>query len=327
MIGWSFTVPKGRRTFHHLAVFVLTTASIAYFSMASDLGATPVVVEFYDFPFTRQIWYARYIQWFITTPCLLLMLVLVTGLPLSDIIALIFFGLVMVVSFLIGALIPSSYKWGYFAFGCASLIYVWWMLIGPALKSSRSLGPEFRKAYVGSAIYLASIWTLYPISWGLSEGGNRITPTSEMIFYGILDLLTKPVFCFFHVWMVSRLDYSRLQLQSGKFSEGYGSSPFTPITSHGTHGTHDTLHNNGAANGVHAGMHEKGGRGSVGAPNVEGGLGTGIHGGVTNSPHEGAGVHNDVSGLNNRGTHNVGSGAAPALAHPGASDATVRPTV
>lgn len=38
--------PIGARTFHHLGSALCFTASIAYFSMASDLGATPVVVEF-----------------------------------------------------------------------------------------------------------------------------------------------------------------------------------------------------------------------------------------------------------------------------------------
>ena len=37
------------------------------------------------------------------------------------------------------------------------------------------------------------LWFLYPIAWGLSEGGNVIHPDSEAIFYGVLDILAKPV--------------------------------------------------------------------------------------------------------------------------------------
>jgi bacteriorhodopsin len=44
--------------------------------------------------------------------------------------------------------------------------------------------------------YTAFIWLLYPICWGPSEGLNAITVTSEMIFYGILDVFTRPVFLF-----------------------------------------------------------------------------------------------------------------------------------
>jgi len=220
MMAWAWSLPKGRRTFHHCAVIILTTASIAYFSMASNLGYTPIEVEYYNVPLTRQIWYVRYIDWVITTPALLLTLVLATGLPLSDIMALIFFDLVMIITGLVGSLVVSSYKWGYFAFGCAALVYIWYILLVPALRSATLLGPDFKKAFMFSAIYLSALWTLYPVAWGLADGGNRITPTSEMIFYGILDILAKPVFTAVHLYMISRLDYTKLQLQSGKFSEG-----------------------------------------------------------------------------------------------------------
>jgi len=220
MLAWTFIVPKGRRTFHYLSVFILTTASIAYFAMASDLGGTPIPVEYRDVPYTRSIWYARYIDWTITTPCLLLELVLATGLPLSDIIALLYFDIVMIVVGLIGALVSSSYKWGFFAFGVAALVYIWAILLGPALRSSAALGPEYSRSYLTSTIVLSTIWALYPICWGLADGGNVITPDGEMIFYGILDILAKPVFTYMHVFLISRLDYTALQLQSGKFSEG-----------------------------------------------------------------------------------------------------------
>ena len=50
--------PRGTRLLHQLVVIVLTTASIAYFSMASDLGATPITAEFRGGE-TRQIWVSR----------------------------------------------------------------------------------------------------------------------------------------------------------------------------------------------------------------------------------------------------------------------------
>ena len=39
-----------------------------------------------------------------------------------------------------------------------------------------------------------------------------------MVFYGILDLLAKPVFIFIHLFLLSRLDLTALQLHSGKFT-------------------------------------------------------------------------------------------------------------
>lgn len=58
----------------------------------------------------------------------------------------------------------------------------------------------------------------YPICWALSEGGNVISPTSEMIWYGILDILTGPFFLFIFLWQISYVDYSVFELRSGKFT-------------------------------------------------------------------------------------------------------------
>ena len=66
----------------------------------------------------------RYIQWFINAPLILLMLLLTTGLPLSDIFLTLFMILVTVVNGLVGALTPTSYKWGFYTFGVITLFYV-----------------------------------------------------------------------------------------------------------------------------------------------------------------------------------------------------------
>lgn len=74
LIVWGGMQPIGRRAFHHLGAALCFTASIAYFCMASDLGSTPIAVEYIRGGSlganwvaqgvadpTRSIWYARYI--------------------------------------------------------------------------------------------------------------------------------------------------------------------------------------------------------------------------------------------------------------------------
>lgn len=160
------------------------------------------------------------VDWVITTPALLLELVLASGLPLSDIITLCFFDLVMIITGLIGALVVSSYKWAYFTFGDVALVYIWFVLFGPARSSAGAISAAHQKSFTSSAALLSFLWLLYPIAWGLADGGNVISPDSEMVFYGILDFIAKPVFCFFHLWQLSKLDLTMLQLHSGKFSVG-----------------------------------------------------------------------------------------------------------
>jgi len=52
------------------------------------------------------------------------MLLLTTGLPLSDLFLTIFMIIVTVITGLCGALTPTSYKWGFFVFGVLTLFYV-----------------------------------------------------------------------------------------------------------------------------------------------------------------------------------------------------------
>jgi hypothetical protein len=109
----------------------------------------------------------------------------------------------------------------------AAEVYIWFVLLGPGRKSVSHLGGGFKRAYTISACILSFLWLLYPIAWGLADGGNVITADSEMIFYGILDVLAKPVFLFIHLFLLSKEDLSRLQLQSGKFSDGANAINYT----------------------------------------------------------------------------------------------------
>jgi bacteriorhodopsin len=175
----SWRRPIGTRLFHQLPLLILTTASVAYFSMASDLGSAAVRAEFPRGAtpgVTRSIWvgsltrmylriklliscyptqYVRYIDWAITTPLLLLELLLATGLPLSDILTVLFMDLVMIVTGLVGALVPTRYKWGYFAMGCAALFYIWWVLLAKGSKAAFALGADMRSIHLRSGQFTA----------------------------------------------------------------------------------------------------------------------------------------------------------------------------
>jgi len=187
--------------------------------MASDLGATPIDVEFrgHGGDPSRQIWYVRYIQWFINFPLLLLELLLATGLSLSDIVTTLFMADVLVVCGLVGALVHSTYKWGYYVFGVAALFYVWFALLWHAPSSTFAAGGTVRRGYYLSAGFLSFVLITYPIAWACAEGGNVISVTSEMIWYGILDIFAGPIFLALFLWEIRDIDYAAFGFAQGKF--------------------------------------------------------------------------------------------------------------
>jgi len=233
MFAWSYTRPRGTRFFHNIALIILLVSTISYFAMASDLGATPIQTEFRARG-TRQIWYVRYIQWFINFPLLLILMLFATGLALTEILTTAFFAWIVVVCGLVGALVASSYKWGFFVFGVFALFYIWTVLLGHGPRSTFNAGPGMRTGYIRGSGVLAFLTLLYPICWACSEGGNVISPTSEMVWYGVLDLLLGPVFLYYFIFGLRNLDYGAFGFQSWKYSDTYGTGVGTGAGNVGT---------------------------------------------------------------------------------------------
>ena len=234
-MGWAFTKPSTHRLFHYLTAVITLVAGVAYFSMASDLGKTPILVEFDNKQpgGTRAIYYARYIDWAITTPLLLTDLLLTAGVPLSDVLVTILMDEVMIVTGLLGALTSTTYKWGYWMFGMFAFLIVVYNLVFTGRSYAKALGPNPSRTYNMCGVLTIGIWFLYPIAWGLSEGGNVIHPDSEAIFYGILDLIAKPVFGFLLLFGHRNIDPSELGLNIRAAGEARHEK-----------GTHNGTHNN-----------------------------------------------------------------------------------
>ncbi len=107
---------------------------------------------------------------------------------------------------------------------------------------ARALGADINKTYTLCGVWTISLWFLYPIAWGLCEGGNVISSDSEAVFYGILDVLAKPVFGALLIWGHRNIDISRLGLNirepgsNTHISEKNGHSNGTSGVTNGTDG-------------------------------------------------------------------------------------------
>jgi bacteriorhodopsin len=68
-VGLGMMKPRSHRVFHYITASITMVAAIAYFSMASNLGFTPIAVQYqrFDNPRVsgvyREIFYVRYIDW------------------------------------------------------------------------------------------------------------------------------------------------------------------------------------------------------------------------------------------------------------------------
>jgi bacteriorhodopsin len=232
VIGLSYFARAGEKIFHYLFIFSFFVGSVAYFTTASDLGSVAVVQTMGDDK-TRQIFYAKYINWFLSWPPLLVAIGLISGVSWSTIVYNILLCWIFVVCNLIGALIPSTYKWGFFVFGTVASFLLVASLLSNGLVTSKRLG--IHRHYLLLAGWLSFLYMLYPIAWGLNDGGNEISVTSGVIFVGILDCLTVPVIAalmlfWSRTWDYKSLNiyftqYGRVAVQGGEFPEKVAPTP------------------------------------------------------------------------------------------------------
>lgn len=187
IMGLSFTKTRANRLFHYITAAITLVAAIAYFCMGSNLGWTAIQVEFERSDpkvhgNMRQIFYVRYIDWFITTPLLLLDLLLTCGMPTPTILYIILMDEIMVVTGLVGALVKTSYKWGFYTFGCVAFLFVAYsgkpscLRLGCRINGhdtvvfegrayARILGSDINRTYTICGAWTIGLWLLYPIAW------------------------------------------------------------------------------------------------------------------------------------------------------------------
>lgn len=229
----------GERIFSYIFTVALLAGTLAYFAHASDLGSYAIRTSsgyWRRYP-SYQIFWPKYAFWAVAWPAIILALGLLSGYSWATILFGIGLAWLWVFSYFISAMTATSYKWGFYALGTIAWLGLA-MLTLTGRKRATGLGVG--KHYSGLAGWTNLIWLLYPIAFGISDGGNIIGVTGAFIFFGILDLLLLPVLAAAFIFLARRWDYSRLGLnftQDGR-RHGYGGHGpgFTEKNGHGAAG-------------------------------------------------------------------------------------------
>jgi len=178
--------PAGDRKFEYLSFTINLIASLAYLTMACGYGCSDLNGE--------QFFYARYIDWTLTTPLMVLDLILLAhgeGADTETICHIVAVDALMIVAGLIGALCGGTAScWMFFAFSmvCFTMIF-YYLLFNDEFQTK--IKPAYADVYNKAAWLTAIIWCGYPIAWMLDEGLNLISLDLAVIIYLILDTIAK----------------------------------------------------------------------------------------------------------------------------------------
>lgn len=183
---------------------------------------------------TRQIFWAKYVLWVVSFPAAILAMGILSGVSWATIVFNIFLSWIWVIGYLVATYVPSNYKWGFFAFAFLAHIFLAFETLFRARRSANRVG--INRDYMMLSGWTNLLWLLYPIAWGVSDGGNVIGVTKSMIFFGILDVLFITTLSYAFVFLSRRWDYSRLNIA---FTQ-YGRVPIagTYPEKHATTGHH-----------------------------------------------------------------------------------------
>ncbi len=175
-------------------------AAISYLVMALHQGS--MTLPFSVGPGEREFLFARYIDWSLTTPILLLGLTmtalhgahrragLVAGLLASDVV-------MILTGLFYGMSVDPFAKWMWFITSCVAFLAIYYILFVAMRKEAMTRDRERRDAYARNVPILSVLWLLYPIFVFLGPDGIyawSATLTTAVIV--ILDLTSKVAYGF-----------------------------------------------------------------------------------------------------------------------------------
>ena len=188
-----FSLPNHER--HHVTAsfFVCAIAACAYLAMATGLGQWDVDGQ--------PVFYARYIDWLVTTPLLLLGLLTVGLAPLTGggeaargrnglIGWVLGADVLMIATGLVASLRgDNADKWIWYAISCVFFLLVLWALFGPVKEQ---LEAAMKPLYMKLLGILTVLWFIYPVLWVLgTEGTGALNLTGEILVFAVIDVLAK----------------------------------------------------------------------------------------------------------------------------------------
>lgn len=189
----------GRRKFQYVSMTICGLASLAYLAMATKNG---YLLRADD---GRLFFYARYIDWVLTTPLLLYDIAAVAGIESGETFGIIGLDVLMIVAGLIGGTQTAEFRWLFWAFGMFTFVPIIYMLMNTF--KIKAIEANTSDVYGKLMSITVITWVAYPVVWAIGEGSGVIDQKIEVLLYVILDVIAKGVFAF--VLLNSRAEMDR----------------------------------------------------------------------------------------------------------------------
>jgi bacteriorhodopsin len=192
--GWGET-RRHRQEFYIVTIFITAIAFVNYLAMALGFGLTTVTVAGEELP----IYWARYTDWFFTTPLLLLDLGLLAGANRNQLATLVGLDMLMIGTGAVATLTGGAGVLGagarrliWWGVSTGFLLVLLWMLYGTLGEKVSQLSPEAQSTFGTLRTLIVIVWLVYPVWWLVgTEGLNYLGLYVETAGFMVLDLVAK----------------------------------------------------------------------------------------------------------------------------------------
>ncbi|KAG4295329.1 hypothetical protein FPRO06_01913 [Fusarium proliferatum] len=209
LLSLCFVAHESKRIFHYLFTVTLLVGCVCYYAQAADLGWIPIHLHRNN-DTSHQLFYVKYVYWTVSFPSLALALGLLANVSWVTIVCNIACAWIWVLTYLFAALTPTSYKWGFFAFGTLAYVILAMSTINESYEAANKM--DIGKHYRLLSVWLNILWLLYPIAFSISDGSHTIGTTGGLVFFGVLDVLMVPVLTFSFIFLSRSWDWDKLSL-------------------------------------------------------------------------------------------------------------------
>ncbi|ERG95941.1 bacteriorhodopsin [Haloquadratum walsbyi] len=189
--GRGSTDPE-QQTYYIITTIIPAIAAAAYLAMATGLGVISMPIRGAA---GVDIYWARYADWLLTTPLLIIDLALVAGVRKRMIYKLLVIDVIMILGGLAGSMMQQGavIRIAWWAVSTAAFIILLYYLLGEFSRRARNRSTATGVVFRRLRNITLGLWALYPLVWILGTGGGfgMITITTEIMLYVVLDIGTK----------------------------------------------------------------------------------------------------------------------------------------
>jgi bacteriorhodopsin len=182
--------PRGVPKHEYLiAMFIPIWSGAAYMGMA--LGQGKIEVD------GQITYYARYLDWVVTTPLLLLALSLTamykTSKDWTTIAGIMGADAFMIICGLIADLSETPARFVWYGLGTAAFLVIMWIIwVTLRRKAAENPDPRIAGAFNRAAAYLTIFWIGYPLTWLIGPSGLGLVPQSvDTLLFVVLPIFSK----------------------------------------------------------------------------------------------------------------------------------------